>query len=417
VSRLRPTILDRPELLAVTVGVLYLPFTLLGYGNDIDVPNVLRAGRNWLDGDYQISRRPGSTPVELASAVLDRVGGSVLVNLVSVAFAVVALAALGRILQREGVRRPGIAVLVLAAHPWFWVASTSLADFVWALALLLAGVDAAQRDRRVLAGVLLGLATGARATSVLLAAAWLVAERTGRDTRAVAWRATGVTGAVALVVAAACFVPPWLDQSGVELLEAGLPVGGVTVQLGRWAVKNLAVVGIAGLVVLAAGSPYLASALRSWRGSVAVRFGILGFVASELSFLRLPLKPAHLLPAVACAVLVAGVAAGAGPPDDRRRHQWLWALVAAQLLHGLVALRVAEPNRLDEATGGRFRPAIVAGVLVNDVRCRVDDRDRGEWPDPATPGEQVAAEDRGLANFTCQQRPWRPADIPLELTP
>ncbi len=41
-------------------GALYLPFTLLGFGTDVDVPNVLRAGRSFVDdGRYEMSRGPG----------------------------------------------------------------------------------------------------------------------------------------------------------------------------------------------------------------------------------------------------------------------------------------------------------------------------------------------------------------------
>lgn len=404
----RPSILERPELLGVIVGMVYLPLTILGYGNDIDVPNVLRAGRSWLDGSYEISRRPGSTPVELVGSLLDRLGGSVLVNLASLAFAVLALVCLGRILRRDGMARPGLAVLVLAAHPWFWVAATSFADFTWALGLLLAGVDAAQRGRRVQAGLLFGLAIGARATSALLVAAWLAAEQLGERACRTGRSALVTTAAVTVPVALACFVPPWLDQGGIDVLEAGLPVSTLPVQLGRWAVKNLAVVGVAGVVVLAVGWRHLLEAGRAWPTSVAARFGLLGFVLSQLSFLRLPLKPAHLLPAVACAVLVVGI-------GGRRAPVWLWALVATQVLHGVVALRVAEPDRLDEAEGGRLRPAIVAGVLVNDVRCRLDDRDRGAWPDPSESGGRAPAEARAHENFICQQQPWRPADRPFLL--
>jgi hypothetical protein len=402
--------LERPELVAALVGLVYLPFTLLGYGNDVDVANVLRAGRSWLDGDYQISRRPGSTPVELVSAFLDRIGGSVLVNLVSVTFAVVALAALGRILRREGVPRPGLAVLLLALHPWFWVAATSLADFTWALGLLLAGVDCAQRDKRLVAGVLFGLGIGARASTVLLVVAWLVAEQLAARGHRPPARAVAATVIPTLAVAVVCFLPPWFDQSGVDMLEAGLPPSSPVVQVGRWAIKNVAVVGVTGLVVLLAGWRHLAVAARGWRRSAAVRFGVIGLVVSQVGFLRLPLKPGHLIPAVACVALVVGVA-------GRRSERWVWALVASQVVHAVVAVRIAEPDRIDEATGGRFQPAIVAGVLVNDVQCRLDDRARGPWPDPSDPAERGAAEDRALTNYTCQNRPWRSADRPLELEP
>ena len=47
-----PSVADRlrsPGALVAACGLAYLPFPLLGYGTDIDVANVLRAGRSWLD--------------------------------------------------------------------------------------------------------------------------------------------------------------------------------------------------------------------------------------------------------------------------------------------------------------------------------------------------------------------------------
>ncbi len=146
----------------------YLPFVVLGYGTDIDVANVLRAGESMLDGDYTMSRGPGAAPHEVATALLDRLGGPILVNLVAVGFALLAVWCVHRLLERDGARWPVLATAVLAANPWFWVASTSLGDFTWALALGLAGAVAAKADRRVLAGVLFGLGIGCRASTVLL---------------------------------------------------------------------------------------------------------------------------------------------------------------------------------------------------------------------------------------------------------
>ncbi len=71
------------------------------------------------------------------------------------------------------------ATLVVATNPWFWIAATSLGDFVWALGLVLAGAVAAHRDHRIVAGLLFGLSIGCRASSGLLVVAWLLAERTG----------------------------------------------------------------------------------------------------------------------------------------------------------------------------------------------------------------------------------------------
>ncbi|MEM9204477.1 MAG: hypothetical protein AAGC53_22785, partial [Actinomycetota bacterium] len=51
--------------------------TWLGYGTDIDVANVLRAGESFFDGDYQLSRPPGNLPYEIVAYLLDAGFGSV----------------------------------------------------------------------------------------------------------------------------------------------------------------------------------------------------------------------------------------------------------------------------------------------------------------------------------------------------
>ena len=136
----------RPGPVVGACVLVYLPFALLGYGTDLDVANVLRAGRSWVDeGSYDMSRGPGAAVHELGVGVLDRLGGSVLVNLASVGFAALALWSVFVLVQRDGGRWPEWSVLVLASNPWFWIAATSLGDFVWALGLLLAGAVFAGR--------------------------------------------------------------------------------------------------------------------------------------------------------------------------------------------------------------------------------------------------------------------------------
>jgi hypothetical protein len=381
------------------VVAAYLPFTLLGYGTDIDVANVLRAGRSWLDhGHYQLSRGPGAAIQELATAVLDRIGGSVAVDMAAVAFAVLALWSLHALLRADRSRWPTLATLVLAACPWFWLASTTLGDFTWALGLGLAGAVAAQRDRRVLAGVLFALGIGCRASTLLLAAAWLVAERTGSgDEGRPPVRATLVTAAITLGLGAACFIPPWLDAGhSFAFLHNQLVFAGWRVQLGRWVVKNAATATVPAGVVLVVGVRHLWRALARWRGSVVVRFAVLALVTEELLFFRLPFKPVHLLPVVAAVALLAGAA-----PLARRR--WLVALVVAQLVGAAVGTTLAAPDHPDGADSGSVRLHLTTGVLWNDVDCRLRDRGLGSWPDATT----AAAMTRAANNFSCQRDSWR----------
>jgi hypothetical protein len=397
---------DRPDLplrwVLGAVALAYLPFAFLGYGTDIDVANVLRAGRSWLDhGHYQLSRGPGAAIQELATAVLDRLGGSVLVDLAGIGFALLALWSVHALLRDDRARWPTLATLVLAACPWFWLASTSLGDFTWALALALAGAVAARRDRRVLAGVLFAAAVGCRASSLLLVVAWLVAEQLGAEGERPPWRATATTAAVALVLGAACFIPPWIDAGrSFAFLHNELAWAGWRVQLGRWAVKNAAVATVPAGAVLLIGLPHLGRSVRRWGASVVVRFALLALVAEEVLFFRLPFKPVHLLPVVAAVVLLAGAA----PLRDRR---WLVALVVAQVVAACIGTTLAAPDRPDGADSGNVKLGVTTGVLWTDVDCRLRDRDRGPWPDADDPLVQFGALFRSALNFSCQRDSWR----------
>ena len=398
-----PSVADRlrsPGGLVAACGLAYLPFTLLGYGTDIDVANVLRAGRSWLDdGSYRLSRGPGAALHEVSTAALDRVGGSVLVNVAAVAFAALALWSVHALVTHEGGGHPRAAVLVLATNPWFWIAATSLGDFVWALGLLLAGAAAAQRDRRLLAGALFGLAIGSRASSGLLVAAWLIGEvaGSGAERSRRRWRGAIVTASVTLTVGLACFVPPWLDAGRTfAFLDNELAFEGMRVHAGRWAVKNVAVIGLPAGVVLLLGWRQMRGAVGRWGTSTLVRFAVVALVAIELLFFRLPFKPLHLLPVVACLALLVGSA-------PRLQHRWLVALLVAQVLGGVVGTTLAAPDVEDAAQSGRLELGLRAGPLLTDVRCRLDDRARGPWP----PAEMPAATRRADANADCQNRAWR----------
>lgn len=399
----RPTWLDRPEVVLVGCAVTYLPFTLLGFGTDIDVPNVLRSGRAFVeDGRYEASRRPGAVVHEVATGVLEWLGGSVLVNLSSLAFALLCLWCVHELLRREEARWPTGAMLVLAANPWFWTAATALGDFTWALGLALGGALASQRRRPVVAGVLFALAIGCRASSVLLLLAWLFAQGTGtRDDRP-STRETLQTLVVAGSLALLLFLPPLLEADSGGLGVDHLDFTGFGAHLGRWVTKNVALVGVIPGVVLLVGLPRVIGAFGRWSTSSVVRFATAVLVLTQVLFFRFPFKPLHLLPAVAAVVLLIGSA----PAVSRR---WIGALVVAQLVGGLVGSTIAAPDVVDDARGGSIELGITAGPLVTDVGCRLDDREQGPWRDPGS----GAAQARAAKNAACAAESWRaPAPSP-----
>lgn len=407
-DRIRNRRLPSGRALAVVAGVLYLPLTGLGYGTDVDITNIRRAGESLLDGHYRYSRPPGALAYEALVGVLDRIGGPLAVNLASTAAAVALLAGVATLAERLAGRRAGqVAVAVVATQPWFIVAATSLGDYLFALSFLLLGVLSAQRDHRVLAGVAFAAAAGFRVGTVLLAGAWLATELTG--TRSLPapdgpgrrpWKPVLITGAVTGVLGALWFIPPWLSAGRTRRFllnefETSTPL----VQVGRWGIKNIGVFGIATLVVVLVASPVLLRVIRKGWTNPAVRFAVFVCVVSELLFLRFPWKPVHLLPAVvglALVVAVGGVGRGL-----------VVSLVAANLLLAVVSVTVAEPDVVDASTTGRLHLGFTRGVLLNDVDCRLHPRHEGTWPDLALPEADYAAIDA----FTCQARSWR-ADPP-----
>src|SRR5690606_27077825 len=116
---------------------------------------------------------------------------------------------------------------------------------------------------------------------------------------------------------------------------------------GRWAVKNVAVIGVPVGIVLLLAARRMLGALARWQGSTVVRFAVFTIVAMEVLFFRLPFKPLHLLPVVAAGVLLAG----ASPLMTKR---WLAALVVAHLIGGLVGTTIAEPDVAHDARSGHI---------------------------------------------------------------
>ncbi len=347
------------------VGLAYLPFVFLGYGTDVDVANVRRAASTLRAGDYEISRPPGSPVHEAATAVLDTLG-SLATNLAALALALVALATIFRLLQRAGSHHAALAMLVVAANPFFVIAATSMADHVWAVAFLLLGVDAIQRDRPLAAGIWWALAIGTRlASGVVVIAAVLAEVGTARD-RDRASRAVRAL-AIALVLGGAWFVPPWLWAGrSAHFLQNQFVFTGWLTTAGRWLVKHELFIGLPAAAVLLAGWRVVVSAAATGRRSPLVAFAVAGGVAAEAVFFRFPWKLGHLIPAFICLVLLIGA-------SPRFTPRLAIFLVAGQLVWGCLGLRLIVPDVPNAARAGRLDPAVVAGPLLNDARCRLDD--------------------------------------------
>jgi hypothetical protein len=355
----------------VATAALLVPLLITSPGNDLDVANVFRSGRAMARNlSYVPSRPPGAPVHEAITGVLDVVGGPILTNLASLAAAAALLVQLERLLASEGLgRHRRWAVAFLGLNPWFLVAATSTADYVFALLFVVLAGRALREERPVVAGLWAAAAMGSRVGSITLLAALAIAQASGA--RPSARRPVGqlaTAGVVALVGTALAFVPAVLAAGGLDFAQNDFTTSSPLVQLGRAAAKDLMLVGLPTAVLLLVGLPAVVAALRRWSSSWAVRFALSGLLGSQLLFIRFPWKMAHLLPTLLCLAVLMAVAFDAKP-------RWLMALVAFQVLFALVRVDVVQPDAAGRAQGARLDPGITWGPLAQDLRCRFEHPD------------------------------------------
>ena len=112
-------------------------------------------------------------------------------------------------------------------------------------------------------------------------------------------------------------------------------------------------------------APALVRSLRNFGRDPMLRFAVLALLVTEVLFLRMPWKPAHLVPSMlAMALWIAA--------SERNRRPFLWLVIGAMVLNGVVAFRPFVADEPDSTGGADFEPTLTWGWLANDIRCRVE---------------------------------------------
>jgi hypothetical protein len=266
----------------------------------------------------------------------------------------------------------GVAFL---ASPIVVIAATSTGDFIWAAMFFVWGALVHLRGRSLAAGVLFALAIGSRMSTLVVVAAFLVADGWEPRNRRRCVRSLLVLAPLAVLL----YVPAWLSfDRTFEFLNYGEGYRGFANHLGRFLYKNFVVAGLVFIALVATAGSALLASLRRWAREPLVRFSVLALVAAEALFFQFPWKGVHLLPAVMALVL--WIAA-----TTRNTRPFLWALVAASVINGLVAFRPLVPDEPDDSRSARWEPALQPGLLLNDIDCRLrfmseePHRDNGAW--------------------------------------
>jgi hypothetical protein len=334
--------------LALALILSRLPLLGSGYGSDHDSwRNIIAALHMREAGRYVPSRVPGF-PVYEGLLTLLAPGGWWATNVAAAMAGFAAAGLFARLLLRTAIRNPLLPWIAFAFGSPLWVRCTQTIDYAFGLSFFLAGCLLLLSKRYALAGVMLALATGCRASYVTVnlgVLALLVARRA--PIRAYAVYALGYLPLVALE-----FLPVMRAPETRELMlhfskHASEHVTLVTlIPVLRLAVRFL--LGKLGTCVVAVG--ILALAVRKLRGRTEagaglepairpeVRVPLLAFalgvvVAIGGMYLLIPGEGAYLLPLLPFVLL----ALAAMLP-----RRWMIAVTLAMVAECFVSVKVDE---------------------------------------------------------------------------
>lgn len=155
-------------LLFIIVLLSRLPFLFNGFGNEEDSWGlVLNSYEIISKGHYVYSRLPGHPVQEIILAYFPLITPFAY-NGLSAIFSAVTVVLFAVILKRLSFRYFFSAGLVLAFIPVFYINSVSTIDYCWAAAFIMASMYLLIKEKLLLAGIMLGVATGCRITSALM---------------------------------------------------------------------------------------------------------------------------------------------------------------------------------------------------------------------------------------------------------
>jgi hypothetical protein len=292
---------------AALVFLTRLPFVDAGYGAIRDAWRVASAARLIATThEYWASRFPPHPVQEIVSAAIWW-SGPLGLNLATAVISSLGIAFFALSARRLGYGDWALASAALALTPQIYINSTSTIDYLWALSFVFASIYFALRHHPLPAGLLLGLAIGARITSgaMLLPLAFLIVrhgEREGRLRRlATFWLAACAVGVLLFIPAFQQY--GWDTLTFAEIAErrpyevlrrASLEVWG--------AVGTLAICGaVAYEIIRAVRSP---SRWTLRRPSFYAYVWLIPVVIYTIAFLRLPHLAAYLIPVIPFVLLI-----------------------------------------------------------------------------------------------------------------
>lgn len=196
---------NNKSLILVTLVILIsrIPFLFSGYGSEEDAWGLILTARNIsLTGVYEVSRLPGHPVQELLLAQIWELP-SWLLNLITAIVSSIGILFFMLTLRLMNIRNVIPAGVALAFVPVFYINSTNIMDYTWALSLVMIAMHQVVKRNIITAAIILGIACGFRITAgamVIPFAALIYFQ----DKSLIK---TFVLGAITSIVALVCYLP------------------------------------------------------------------------------------------------------------------------------------------------------------------------------------------------------------------
>ena len=350
--------------------VVSFPLIFFGYGSDNDTYAVLSAGKStWENLLPQMSRNPGYWLYEAMVFWINRLGGYILVNGVTLAVSVFVLYRFYSLSVCQNVSNPILLTLCLAFNPWFLIAATSTMDYIWALLFIVISIECASKDKYLIAGILSGIASGFRLGSTFtLAFAFIFSLFTAGIK--VSLKGYFILGCTALALIILLYLPSWLiyDRSLFFLKgHLGDPsLWTLKMHAGRFFYKIIHLFGLPSFVVIIVA---LVSFALKHEGQINKNKFIMAGVGASFGtlvlFARYPIEISYLLPFLFFSLLLLGVYLG------NNGRKYLIAILVTTISYSFVNISIAKPNVPNQATDASFGLFINPGILVKDISFRL----------------------------------------------
>ena len=301
----------RQQLLLTGLMILLtrIPFIFDGFGSEEDawaLPVV--AERIAETGIYEVSRLPGH-PVQELSYSLMYDAGAVMYNLVTVLLSTAGLLAFAVMLRNFGHPKPLLTTLLVAFTPVVWLNSTNNLDYMWALSFLLAAGYFISRRFPVLAGLMTGLAVGCRITSgamlfPYLLLLWFTTSKEERTSCLLRY------SSATLLTSGFCFLPVYLEY-GLSFFTyyEHFPIPGFAKNFykgvpGVWGLPGSIAIVLAIILAIRQRKMAITGNISKEHLKGLLYCSALTILLYTISFLRLPLKSAFMIPLVPFVLLL-----------------------------------------------------------------------------------------------------------------